>query len=52
MKKNQALDIHNMTAKGIISFVKGLTGKMITCSPKSKRTVINQAEKLIDKHLA
>lgn len=48
MKTEQAIDIHNMTAKNIISFVKGVTGKTIKVNLKSKQTIIKKAEKLLE----
>jgi hypothetical protein len=52
MKSNQAIDIHNMTAKQIVVFIKGLTGETITGSIKSKKTIIKKAEKiLVEKEL-
>ena len=47
MKSNQAVDIHNMTAKQIVAFIKGLTGETITGSIKSKKTIIKKAEKIL-----
>ena len=48
MKKDQAINIHNMTAKKIVDFVKGATGKKITNSLKSKKTIIKKAEKILE----
>lgn len=48
MTSSQAIDIHNMTAKNIVKFVKGVTGKTIKANLKSKQTIIKKAEKILE----
>ena len=48
MDRGQAIDIHNMTARQIVKFVKGATGTMIKNSLKSKKTIIKKAEQLLE----